>query len=56
MGTVPGWKLDDIGDPLAEGGLNTVDGSGGDYSVGGEHLAGDTCVVDARDFTAPCEG
>jgi hypothetical protein len=35
--------------------LNTADGSGGDYAVGGEHAAGDTCDVDSGDFAYQCE-
>ena len=35
--------------------LDTVDGPGGDYAVGGQHATGDTCVVDPGDFTALCE-
>jgi uncharacterized repeat protein (TIGR01451 family) len=35
--------------------LNTVDGGGGDFAVGGDHTTGDTCVVDTGDFTAQCE-
>jgi hypothetical protein len=35
--------------------LNTVDGSADDYLVGGEHVAGDTCVGDSGDAKALCE-
>lgn len=35
--------------------LNIVEGSGGDYAAGGEHVTGDTCVVDSGDSTALCE-
>ncbi|MDP1805829.1 MAG: hypothetical protein Q8K72_11720, partial [Acidimicrobiales bacterium] len=35
--------------------LNIVDGSGGDFAVGGDHIGGDTCVIDPGDFTVQCE-
>lgn len=35
--------------------INTVDGSTDDYAAGGEHVTGDTCVVDAGHLTAQCE-
>lgn len=35
--------------------LNTVDGFGGDYAAGMEHLRGDTCLVDPGDSVASCD-
>jgi len=35
--------------------LNTVDGVADDASVGGEHVAGDVCQIDAGDVVTQCE-
>jgi len=35
--------------------LNTVDGSTDDFAIGGEHVTGDTCTIDAGDATGFCE-
>jgi uncharacterized repeat protein (TIGR01451 family) len=35
--------------------LNTVDGSADDFAVGGDHVTGDSCVLDPGDAVATCE-
>ncbi|HEX8769819.1 MAG TPA: calcium-binding protein [Acidimicrobiales bacterium] len=50
-----GGGVDRLSGGPGDDSLDTVDGSGGDYALGGEHVSGDTCVVDPGDFTAQCE-
>jgi uncharacterized repeat protein (TIGR01451 family) len=50
-----GGGVDRLSGDLGDDTLNTVDGSADDYAVGGEHVAGDTCVVDPADSIALCE-
>ena len=48
-----GGGVDRLSGGAGDDTLNTVDGSTDDSVVGGGHVVGDTCVVDAGDFIVP---
>ena len=52
---VGGSGVDRLGGGAGDDLLLSLDGTDADYSVGGEHAAGDTCVGDSGDVMMLCE-